>query len=248
MSGTKISSNKPLTVISGHECANVPFSESGCEPLAVHVPPSITWGNTFMIAPLAGRMAQSTFKFISAEVASVVLSCTTESFLVPSTTSYEFSTSEYCFIESTQPLLLVEFATGGSIDSRGDPAVTLVSPVSQYVNKVTFFTLSTADFPSNFISITVPAQSYNPDQILLDDNPIACQWTAITRDVNDDQQTVGYGCSKTVSSSSGLTEHTISHTNNSGQFSVIVYGFNANPQYGYAYLAGQIISVDGKFI
>ena len=249
LTGTKITSNKPLTVISGHECANVPFSESGCEPLAVHVPASITWGNTFMTVPLAGRTAQPSFKFISTEAATVVISCPTETRLFPSATNFEFSTSEYCFIESTKPLLGVEFATGGSLDRQGDPAVTLVSPVKQYINQATFLTLSTSEFPSNFISVTVPIESYNPEEILLDSNPIACEWSMILKDSQlEEPEIVGYGCSKAVSSGRNTpTEHTVSHMASDGLLSVIAYGFNARRSRGYAYLAGQLISV-GKFM
>ena len=54
LTGSRIISNKPLTVISGHECANIPLSEAGCEPLAVQVPPTATWGTEFLLAPFAG--------------------------------------------------------------------------------------------------------------------------------------------------------------------------------------------------
>ena len=41
LSGTKIISNYPLTVIGGHECATVPVSYSFCDPISTQVPPTI---------------------------------------------------------------------------------------------------------------------------------------------------------------------------------------------------------------
>ena len=45
LSGTKIVSNYPLTVIGGHQCATVPVLYFYCDPIATQVPPTINWGN-----------------------------------------------------------------------------------------------------------------------------------------------------------------------------------------------------------
>ena len=245
LTGTKIVSNKPLTVISGHECANVPSSESGCEPLALHVPPLATWGTKFLLAPFAGRTGVQNFKAISAEAASIIYTCGTTSRGAQGVTTLEINTDEYCYVESSQPLLLVQLSTGGSIDSKGDPAVAMISPIDQYVSEIAFFSLPTSNFPSNYISVTVSAEHYDAESIMLDEAAIDCEWQEIR---NDEEEIVGYGCSKEVTSgANNPTQHSVTHTGANGLLSVLVYGFSAFPGRGYAFLAGQKIAVtDGE--
>ena len=245
LTGTKIVSNKPLTVISGHECANVPSSASGCEPLAIHVPPAATWGTKFLLAPFAGRTSEQNFKLISAEAATIKYTCGETSYGAQSVTSLEFNADEYCYVESSKPLLVAQLSIGVSMDSTGDPAITMISPIDQYVTEISFFSLSTSAFASNYISVTVSAENYDADSIQLDGEKINCEWKEIQ---NDEDEIVGYGCSTTVSSGEDAPmQHTVSHVGMGGLISVLVYGFSALPPRGYAYLAGQKITVtDGK--
>ena len=246
LTGTKITSNKPLTVISGHECANVPGSATGCEPLAVHVPPSATWGTKFLLAPFAGRIGAQSFKILSTETTSLSYTCGTTSNVAQNTVSLVISTNEYCYLESSQPLLVVQLSTGGSIDSQGDPAIGMISPIDQYVGEITFFSLETRVFPSNYISVTVSTEHYIPQSILLDGAVINCTWNEIQ---DSNEEIVGYGCSKEVSSSVNTpAQHTVSHMEAGGLISVLAYGFSANPALGYAYLTGQRITRDDGMI
>ena len=245
LTGTKIVSNKPLTVISGHECANIPSSESGCEPLALHVPPLATWGTKFLLAPFAGRTGVQNFKAVSAEVTSIIYTCGTSSRGAQGVTTLEINTAEYCYLESSQPLLLVQLSTGGSIDSKGDPAIAMIAPIDQYISEIAFFSLPTSNFPSNYISVTVSVEHYNAESIMLDGAAIGCEWQEIR---NNEEEIVGYGCSKAVTSGASTpTQHTVTHMDANGLLSVLVYGFSAFPARGYAYLAGQWIAVtDGE--
>ena len=82
LTGTKIVSNKPLTVISGHECGNVPESVKFCEQLAVQVPPTSTWGSEFLLAPFTGRTSGQYYKVVaSSNGTTVICKCGTSSTL-----------------------------------------------------------------------------------------------------------------------------------------------------------------------
>ena len=246
LSGTKITSNKPLTVLSGNECANVPLSGSGCEPFAVQVPPIATWGNTFLLAPFAGRDGPSVYKAVSSKNdTSFLARCGDASPFTPSASVFVLNSEVYCYFEATNPIFVVQFSFGASIDGRGDPSMSIVSPIDQYINATEFVTLSTSDFASHYISITVAAEHYNPSSIVLDGNTIDCDWQPIA---NRSNSTVGYGCSKAISSGSNVpAKHSVSHSDDGGLLSVLVYGFNIFPAQGYAYLTGQALSVtEGK--
>ena len=245
LSGTRVVSNKPLTVISGHECANVPFDASGCEPLAIQVPPTSTLGNTFLLAPFAGRTSSRQVNLVSSDnSASFSYSCGSNREIVGQFGNrISFTSTEYCYLETAKPTLVAELSSGGSLDRMGDPAIALVSPINQYLDEVSFITLRANDFPTNYISVTVTAEHYEPSNIILDGDPINCEWTMIRN--SGDDAVVGYGCHKAVTSNNQLpTQHTIKH--NRGLLSVLVYGFRASPGLGYAYLAGQRVAGNGN--
>ncbi len=248
---TKIVSNKPLTVIAGHECASVPFFSSGCEPLAFQVPPSITWGTNFLLVPFAGRETDSTFKVITTNESSVSITCANADnpFSFRLHGNFEFPTSHYCYLRSSQPLLVVELALSGTIDGKGDPAIAQVSPIDQYVNEISFLSLPSNSFSVNYISVTVPIEHFNPTSILFNGEVLSCQWKAIFNDT-ETMQPIGYGCNTTVpSATTSFQQHTVSHSDSNGLISVLVYGFNSRSSTGYAYLAGQQILVgDGKCV
>ena len=65
LSGTKIVSNYPLTVIGGHQCATVPVLYSYCDPISTQVPPTINWGTQFLLTPLQNRSNGQRYKLIT---------------------------------------------------------------------------------------------------------------------------------------------------------------------------------------
>ncbi len=240
LTGTRIISNKPLTVIAGHECASVPLSATGCEPFAIQVPPAITWGSSFLLASFAGRETQSAYKLVVTEETTFVVTCGDNSQGSTVTDSFQFSSDMFCFLHSSNPILLVQKATGGSIDGIGDPVIALVSPIDQYINNVAFLSLP---FESNYISVTVSAEHFNASSILFNGEVINCEWIPIFNNSNSEVPE-GYGCNTTVVCGSDMpTQHVVSHSDPDGRLSVLVYGFTVDEGYGYAYLAGQDISV-----
>lgn len=243
LTSTRIVSNKPLTVLSGHECANIPPSEAGCEPLAVQIPPTFTWGTKFLLAPFSGRGSAQIFKAVSSEKdTSFTYRCGSSGAIKFGNVSLiEFNSDAYCHLDSTKPVFLVQFSVGSTLDSfKGDPAVAIIPPMDQHIRETKFISLPTNDFSSNFVSVTVAAEYYNPQSILLDSMALTCEWQTIKNSSGD---IVGYGCSIGVTSGSDMpVQHTISHSQG-GLLSVLAYGFNTFPSQGYAYLTGQQLKI-----
>ena len=241
LTGTRITSNKPLTVISGHVCANVPPSRPGCEPLSVQIPPTLTWGTEFLLSPFAGRRGAQTFKAVTSQVNTSFTSvCGTTSRETTEETSFRFNTDMFCYLKTSKPILLAQLSFGGSIDGIGDPAIALISPVDQYIRETEFFSLPTSEFSANYISISVAAENFLPERILLDGSEINCEWQEIYSNAST-LDIAGYGCNTTVPGERDVhTRHTVTH---SRPISVLAYGFNALPAQGYAYLTGQELKV-----
>ena len=237
LTGTKITSNKPLTVISGHQCAVIPPATTGCEPHAVQVPPSFTWGTKFLLSPFAGIQGAQTFKAVTSQGDTTFESVCGLNCEWRERTIFEISTDEHCYLKTSKPVLLIQFFSPGTL------AIALISPIDQYIHESEFLSLPTEEFSDQYISVTVAAEHYNPTAILLDGAMINCQWQEIHNSTSA-ADIIGYGCNTTVSSVFGShTRHTVTHSNPGGLISVFAYGFSTFPAHGYAYLTGQELKV-----
>ena len=236
LTGTKIVSNKPLTVIAGHECATIPSNSGGCEPFAVQIPPTFTWGVNFLLSPFSSAVSGTVYQILTLEETSVDITCRNSSLSYTTSaditaTGFKFVRNTYCSLHSTRPILVVQFATDGIFDGIGESAITLVSPTDQYVSELSFITLPEDTFPANYIIVTVSAEHFNESRILLDGEPIDCQWSEI---YNVSNVVSGYGCRRNVSSGTNTPkQHVLSHSDKDGLISAVVYGFNSYTTYAY---------------
>ena len=246
LSGTRIISIKPLTVLSGHNCAQFPSDQNFCEPVFVHVPPTFTWGREFLLAAFADRTSTQLYRLVTAkESTTISRRCNTSEpreFELPSAgsnTTISLPAGSYCSLSSSKPIFVVQLGAGHDTDSVGDPVMAIVSSISGHVDRTRFITLSSSNFPTSFISVTVQAEHFDQSQILLDGEQLSCTWQQIYNTTSDD--VIGYGCSASVTE--GV--HNVVHSGDNGVLSVVAYGWNNSPQWGYAYLTGIHFAVAG---
>ena len=229
LTGTHIVSNKPLTVISGHQCGNVPFNVGWCEHMTQQIPPTITWGKQFLLVPFEHRQSGQYAKLvISQDNTTVTTSCNGSTTKVVTLKgkgenyTFFFNSSQYCHIQANKPIIVVLFATGHSLDNRGDPIMILVPPVEQYSSRYDFPVIA-MDFVG--ISVTTTLQVFSPNSILFDGVPLT-NWVTI---LNSSMDIVGYG-TKIVTTAN--PRRTVVHTGN-GTLSVLLYGFQSYTGYGF---------------
>src|SRR6185503_14671874 len=68
LSGTEIESDRPVLVIAGHDCTNVPNTSRPCDHLEEIVPPLASWGRTVVAAaPRSVPDEPSVLRIFSAE-------------------------------------------------------------------------------------------------------------------------------------------------------------------------------------
>ena len=231
LTGTSIVSGKPLTVVSGHECGNVPQSVLYCEHITEHMPPTITWGKQFLLTPYANLTAGPYYKIIAAESQTTVsFTCglsTNTTYLYNSgdfTTLY--SNSSYCSLLSDKPVLVNQLAPGGTINKDlGDPVISIIPPIDQYSTSITFAVLG--NIPNtllHFINIALTTK----DTILLDGRPVFVKWNEI---LNHNNNIIGYGTQ--IQMPNNLTSQVITTQSNT-KFSLLVYGFGRHGGYSYS--------------
>ena len=241
LSGTKIVSNHPLTVVGGHECARVPIPYSDCDPISTQIPPTINWGTHFLLTPLYGRNGQR-FKLIASENnTKVSISCPQNNTNVTMNfagdiITFDTNFSHFCYVlcSSKCYIATLAFSRDYPVNGYGDPLLMTVPPIRQYPHNVTFTTLP--EMPTNYYSIAIPADTYYNGTVVingilttLDFTPIYDMYGTVT----------GYGYNTTVDGN-----YTISHSHPNGKIYVSVYGFISSG--GYGYLAGMLLNGPGN--
>ncbi len=228
LTGTRITSSKPLSVFSGSDCTNVPTRISACDNLVEQVPPTVTWGSKFLVASLEGRSSGELIRVLSARAASVTVNCNTvvsvSEFQLQSGGSFrEFviPTNSFCSIESTSPVLVAQYAYGGE-GGVGDPFMMIITPIEQFTNN--YLVESFPIFESNYLTMYVSSECFQIAQILLDNSIV--DWQNVTCSSGE---VCGYISRTNVST--GV--HSIRHQNSSAVLGVSVYGFSSSVSYGY---------------
>ena len=239
LTGTKIVTDKPVSVLSGHQCASVPWNDMSCSHLIEQIPPTTLWGGVFYATPLiSGR--SYTIKVLAGYNSTVVdIYCnnTRESYNISEGefVNKTLSLQEYCAINSSKEVLVVQFSHGfrnGYLNEfkRGDPMMTLVPATNQYSNKFQFSTLQNqSENYTHYINIIVLAQYYQPDMIYL-----------ISRRVNrslDTHQWVPIMANAIKSYSIRLLvprgSFSVIHRNIRALLGAVIYGFGERTGYGH---------------
>ena len=237
MTGTKIISNKPLTVISGNECAFIPAGINDCEQIAIQIPPVVTLGKEFLLPPVFGRTSGQFYKVVAAHSETTMNLTCTDTMQQNATLSdvgsfVELSTSssDYCHLESSSPVLVVQLAFGYETDGTGDPFMILVPSIDQYSNNLLFKTPTgydpDPDIVNHFLSVVATAADFSISQIVYDSQPISCSWSAIR---SSNGSVVGYGCGFNISAG----DHNLQHTDQSKSIMGLAYGYVQYRAYGF---------------
>ena len=237
LSGTKIVSDNPVSVFSGHKCANVPSNVTACSYLIEQIPPTTLWGKVYFTAPLVNKVSY-TIKILAAYDSTAVTMYCNDIMESHNINEGEFFRkilmNEYCAIYSNKEVLVVQLSHGGSedLDFYGDPMMTLVPATNQYLNKLNFATirnLSDSGY-DHYINIIVTEQFYQPHMIYLvaggvTRSLVTEQWVPIQ--VNNFAE--AYVTQVTIPE--GIAQ--VMHTNEAAQMTTTVYGFDRSDGYGH---------------
>ncbi|MCY2989176.1 MAG: PKD domain-containing protein, partial [Planctomycetota bacterium] len=218
LTGTVISANQPVVVLSGHRGANVPLGFPYANPLVEQLPPVTAWGRHFVTLPLATRTRGDTFRFLAAENGTQV---TIDGQLAATLDRGQFLErvlTAAAEITSNRPLLVGQYATGTSFDGvQGDPSLMLVPPLEQFQADYRIASVA-SDLLEHFINIVAPTSAVG--RVTLDGAPIPV-------DQFFPLGTSGFsGAQLTVAPAAY-------HLAGPAPFGVFVYGFGSHDAYSY---------------
>ena len=268
LSGTKIASDKPIAVFTGHECGNV--NVGTCDHMVQQVPPQVTWGRLFFTVPIVGRYSGDHYRVATTTAnTQFTVTCRTPSSSTPTTVNFTidfndatrsgfkvFNTNsgttsgnpasrkedlQWCCIESNYPVLVMQYAQGGTADTFGGPLMTIIPPVVQYLNNYTVPTgkgIRGSQLDVGF-TIAIPRDNTyfrSPNE---DGSRILVNTEAITPDPDEgwieifcaNNQTCGYSA-RVEHASDGVI--TIRHVDLRAAVSVWVYGMVGAASFGFA--------------
>ena len=260
LTGTKIVADKPLSVISGHECAFVPYGTWACDHLVEQVLPTALWGTKYYVAPLASRKSY-TLKIIAAQndtILQLVCNGTQRNFKVDEGKILQqvYNNQEHCAVYSNKKISVVQLSHGAREDNAGDPMMTLIPAVNDFSNKIVSSTNHNITHPyyAQFINVIVMAKYFQPSQMYLKTSSInksleSYNWVPITVD----NTTEAYAAQVYLETTDEVFQ--ITHFNTSALMSAIIYGFLIDPYHlksrgGYGHPAGLNFykRILGKFV
>src|SRR5581483_6346626 len=152
LTGSYITSNKPIAVFSGHERSTAPFTleyqytaNPSRDHLIEQMVPISAWGKSFIVCG-AGQDSSDT-RFPGGDAVRVLASQNSTHISVNGTASYTLNAGEHCdfmsggtsVVQSDQPILVAHFMQDGNwnTDGIGDPDFTLCRPVDQFAAEYT---------------------------------------------------------------------------------------------------------------
>ena len=185
LSGSIVISDKPLVLYAGHHCALVPSTDDYCDHLFEQIPPSFTYGTTFLLTSLGLRETGELYRIGTClDGTEVNLACIQYGQTVPNVSVthqnatidrgqwVQFTTvvnpldrrGDFCTLESNYPVLVMHYSQGRSLDSAlrphsdlGDPAMFMIPPVTQFSNNYTVinFVDANSEYGIGYVNLAV---------------------------------------------------------------------------------------------
>ncbi len=173
LSGSYVRSTKPVCVMSGNQCANVPIDNRWCDYIVSNEPPLHTWSKVYHFPQLSPREQNSWMKIVAAEDNTTVLrngaaygtlefgkgGRATRGYLEGQAMDGE---QQPIVFSADKPISVKFFNPGQELDGlTSDPFSIQITPVDQYVNFVWFCTPGVAQlsFSKNWLSIVHAADA-----------------------------------------------------------------------------------------
>ncbi|MDQ3032249.1 MAG: IgGFc-binding protein [Myxococcota bacterium] len=193
LTGSRITADRPISVFSGHTCADVPHTAGACDHLETQLAPVPTWGERFATTPMRdpGTSAPNLVRIVAArDDTTVTIDPPQRDHQGAMVSTVELDSGEHVEliigaaieIEGDQPIQVAQMMVGQHISDppleRGDPALTVLVPEEQFRRTYVFVT------PSSYTPV-VNGQSYllvsrEPgDAITLDDREVTATWERV---------------------------------------------------------------------
>ena len=217
LTGTRIISDVPISVYSGHECINRHL----CNNMMKQIPAVEYWGKEYIIAPMVGSVYGNLMIILAARNGTMV-HADGKLHILNEGQSAEiyFYNNNYFSIRSNEPILVSYFSMGSYKESfRYDPIMLLVPAVTQFTNELSIVT-PPFDFES-YANIIIDFS--DKDKLMIDGVKLISPWTTIPN--------TNYS-STIIHFRSQQGEHFLKPTDSHVKFGLMLYGYGRHDSYG----------------
>jgi len=157
LTGSLITSTKPIGVLVGHSCAQVPPEISFCDQLLEMEPPVPSWGRQFYVGKFASKTEYAMRVVASEDNTQVFVNNKLVAKLAAGGMFENNHMRENAFVTASKPVIVAEYAQGSDADTIkvGDPFMMLVTPTEQFLNYYRFLTPVKGEW-HHYINLVVP--------------------------------------------------------------------------------------------
>ncbi len=227
LTGSTLSSDKPVAVFGAHECDFVPAGVQSCNHLVEELWPLADWGTEFLTVPLATRSGGDTLRFVAASNATTItVNGTPLANVLQQGWAVDENEPVPLDITSNHPIYVMQLSDGGCQDNsctasatptyNADPSMMSVPPVNEYDTSYVVAAMPMAAFTGNYENWTTS----NPGSITIDGSPIAAGYYSLI------SGGPYYGVQVSVTSGAHILQ-------SSTPFGVAVYGYGNADAYSY---------------
>ena len=229
LTGSYILADKPIAFFSGSKATTVPITGTSYDFLYEQMPPTSTWGREFYLVPLQLKIKDN-YRILAVENETTVnieglnrtITLNRGQFF-----EFELTINQASKIISTKRILLAQYCRSQGADGNGgvgDPFMTILSPVTQRINDVTFVAYESS-LIQNIFYINIITMTADVGNITLDGSGIGSYFKAFSNSKYSYAQ---------VPISKGT--HRLLNPDEKGGFLAFIYGFGDNnntESYGY---------------
>jgi hypothetical protein len=176
ITGTRITSSKPVSVVSGHQCTDIPVGNHWCDYTVEAQVPTDTWGKSILIPKIFHRTFSGVLRIFAKEDSTTIYRNGVMVGFIPKSSGvegkgwlemrvlpkFQFNKDQFAVYTADKPFSINYYNPGIQEDMENgnnvnsDPFNILMMPVEQFKNSVFLSTpaiIGGQNFPSNYINL-----------------------------------------------------------------------------------------------
>lgn len=157
LTGTIVTSTKPIAFVTGHRCAQVPAGVQFCDMLMEMEPPMEDWGKDFISTKFEGKTNYG-LRILAREDSTEIQVDGKKVAVLNKSGFCEIDTLQHdAFLRTSKPTLVAQYSTSAEADTEkiGDPFMLLLVPNDRFVTEASTSSIGTAGW-MNYANIVVP--------------------------------------------------------------------------------------------
>lgn len=169
VTGTRVTSNRPIAVFSGNECVNIPSGQFACDHIAEQLPSTEDLSSEFVLTQTTRTGADgNVVRVVAASDNTVVTRDGVALGTIDAGEFLEFRQADGAILRTSRPALVAEYLIGQQLAGElTDPAMSIIPGVDQWLDEYVFATPSGSQaFDADFIDIVI--ETADLDTLLFD--------------------------------------------------------------------------------